>query len=80
MAKTVSENVVIFSKEGCPFCIGAKKALEEHGYDYVEYIPDGDDKRLRTVRALSGKSTSPQIFIDGKYVGGFDDLKVFLKI
>jgi glutathione-dependent peroxiredoxin len=58
-------DVLLFTKPGCAFCTEAKKLLDEHSlaYDEVASSP-------RSLRAVSGKSTTPQVFIDGKYVGG----------
>lgn len=71
------EFVTIFTKEGCPYCAKAKALLKKHGMDYEE-IPLGDDVTSRTIRAISGKSTVPQVFIGGTLIGGSDDLEKYL--
>lgn len=65
-------DVILFSREGCSFCEKAKKLLDERGWAYDE-IPASP----RRLRAASGKTTTPQIFIDGAYVGGADELAAF---
>jgi len=68
------DQVVVFSKPGCPFCIEAKALLAEKGYDPVE-IPLEHKVRSRIIGAVSGKGTAPQVFINGTLIGGLDDLK-----
>lgn len=66
-------DVLLFTKPGCSYCVKAKRLLDERGvtYDEVQASP-------RRLRAVSGKSSTPQIFIDGKYIGGADDLEAYL--
>lgn len=71
-AKT-PHDILMFSKPGCGFRTKAKKLLDERGwkYDEVQASP-------RRLRAVSQKATTPQIFIDGQYVGGCDELEAYL--
>lgn len=71
------DQVAVFSKEGCPFCVEAKALLAERGYDAID-IPLENKVRGRVLGAVSGKATAPQIFINGQLIGGLDDLKVHL--
>lgn len=66
-------SVLVFSREGCPFCARAKGMLADAGMAYDEIIV-GDDLTLRGLRAASGRETVPQVFIDGKLIGGSDEL------
>jgi glutaredoxin-like protein len=66
-------DVVLFTKPGCGHCARAKKLLQERGWAYDE-LP----ATPRRLRAVSGKSSTPQVFIDGRYVGGADELTSFL--
>ena len=61
--------VSVFTRPGCPYCAKAKKLLSKHQFDYEE-ISVGKDATLRSLRAITGQETVPQIFIDGKYIGG----------
>ncbi|TKB46593.1 glutathione peroxidase [Thalassotalea mangrovi] len=70
--------VSILSKPGCPFCIKAKALLTEHGYRYEEILL-GKDITITSLKALTGLETTPQIYIEGKHIGGSDDLVEFLK-
>lgn len=65
--------VSLFTKVGCPFCAKAKQLLSEHGLDYEEIVL-GQDVTTRSLRAMTGATTVPQVFIDGKLVGGSEAL------
>jgi glutaredoxin-like protein len=69
--------VSIITKPGCPFCAKAKEMLEAKGMGYEE-ISLGHDATLRSLRAITGRDTVPQVFIDGKHIGGADDLEKYL--
>lgn len=69
------KQVVIYSKDPCPYCVMAKKLLTEKGVSDVNEIridlnPDERDKMIEK----TGRMTVPQIFIGEVHVGGFDDL------
>lgn len=66
--------ITIMTKPGCPFCAKAKTMMTEHGMAYDE-INLGKDAAMRTVRAVTGKETVPQIFIEGEYIGGSEELE-----
>ncbi len=67
--------VEIYTKMGCPYCSRAKRLLEEKGVDYQEFdIIMGGPKRTEMLERSNGRTTVPQIFIDGHHVGGSDDL------
>ena len=68
-------DVVIYTKPGCPYCYAAKDLLERKGADFTEIVASNDPaKKAEMVEKAGGKSTFPQIFINGKHVGGSDDL------
>ncbi|EGQ8492180.1 glutathione peroxidase [Vibrio cholerae] len=73
----VQESVTIFTKPGCPYCAKAKQALIDAGLQYEELIL-GKDATTVSLRAVSGRTTVPQVFIGGKHIGGSDDLEVYL--
>lgn len=68
--------ITIFTKPGCPYCAKAKKLLNEHNMAFDE-ISSGQDGNLRTVRAVSGESTVPQIFIAGRHIGDSEKLEEY---
>lgn len=71
-------SVSIITKEGCVHCDKAKKTLTQKGYDFEELMV-GLDVSMTSVRAMTGADTVPQIFIDGKHIGGNDDLQAYFE-
>ena len=72
------DQVAILTREGCGFCAKAKALLTELGYDYAE-VPLDHRTRSRAVGAITGRGTVPQIFINGKHIGGLEELEVWAK-
>lgn len=68
------EFYTLFTREGCPHCSRAKSLLKENERQYEEIVL-GRDVTYRSIRAVSGGSTVPQIFVNGEHVGGADDLE-----
>ncbi len=63
------------SKSTCGFCFRAKALLDAKHVDYEEYeLTWGSPRREEMIQRSNGRTTVPQIFIDGKHVGGCDDL------
>jgi glutaredoxin 3 len=72
----IMTSVIIYSTLTCPYCLNAKNLLESKGVSYQEILVDQDPVKKEEMLAKSeGRRTVPQIFIDGKHIGGFDDLK-----
>ncbi|KJF90841.1 glutathione peroxidase [Photobacterium leiognathi] len=73
----LQESITVFSKPGCPFCAKAKQNLIDKGLQYEEIIL-GKDATTVSLRAVSGRSTVPQVFIGGKHIGGSEELEAYL--
>mmetsp|Transcript_85212 Transcript_85212/g.275916 ORF Transcript_85212/g.275916 Transcript_85212/m.275916 type:complete len:109 (-) Transcript_85212:219-545(-) len=81
-AAIAGNKVFMVSKEFCPFCLRAKKALDSMGVKY-EVLELEDTKRQPLVEdpaavqdymaEVTGGRSVPRVFIDGKFVGGCDD-------
>lgn len=67
--------VIIYTKDYCPFCTHAKRLLRSKGVEFDEIDVTHDETLQEEVQSLSGRRTVPQIFIDGKPIGGFEDLR-----
>ena len=67
--------IEIYTQFLCPYCERAKSLFEQKGVAYVEHdAPHGSAARKASVERSGGRTTVPQIFIDGRHVGGCDDL------
>ena len=74
----VPASVSIMTRPGCPFCDKAKKMLKASGYEYEE-LTLNKDYTGRSLRAIAGVDSVPQIFINGDPIGGSSDLEEWLK-
>jgi glutaredoxin 3 len=67
--------VEIYTKTFCGFCVRARHLLEATGVKFEEYVIDGGGpRREEMIQRANGRTTVPQIFIDGRHVGGCNDL------
>ncbi len=73
-AAKAQESVALFTKPGCPYCAKAKQLLIDRGIQYEEIIL-GKDATTVSLRAVTGRTSVPQVFIGGKHIGGSDDLE-----
>ncbi|MFB9242019.1 glutathione peroxidase [Massilia antarctica] len=72
----IPEPVVVFAKPGCPHCARAKATLKAHGMQFTEIV---QDRKINAsvLRAVSGQSTWPQVFIGGKLIGNADAVDAY---
>lgn len=67
--------VEIYTKMTCPYCFRAKTLLKQKGIEPEEVSVDlGGANRQKMIERSGGRMTVPQIFIDGRHIGGCDDL------
>ena len=71
--------VSIFSRPGCSHCARAKSLLNDHGIQFEEIVL-GTDASTASLRAISGRDTVPQVFMDGTRIGGADELADWLSV
>ena len=70
-------DVVIYSIANCTYCDQAKSLLEEEGIDYQEVRVDLNPERMSEMLALAeGRRSFPQILINKKAIGGFNELRL----
>ena len=67
--------VEIYTSMFCGFCFQAKRLLKQKGVEYEEIdVTMGPKKRAEMTDRAGGRTSVPQIFIDGQHIGGCDDL------
>jgi glutaredoxin 3 len=67
--------IEIYTKFLCPYCTRAKALLTKKGASFEEIdISTGGPRRTEMIERSGGRQTVPQIFIDGRHIGGSDDL------
>lgn len=78
MIETEIKNVVVWSKDHCPYCVQAKTLLKIKGIEFEERnISHGPWTREQLLEACPEARTVPQIVIDGKVIGGYDRLEEY---
>jgi glutaredoxin-like protein len=70
-------DVTVFTRKGCSHCARAKDALTRQGIDYEELVLNLDYQD-QTLRAVTGRTSVPQVFVNGAHIGGADELEVWL--
>ncbi|HEX2539904.1 MAG TPA: glutathione peroxidase [Caldimonas sp.] len=71
------DQVAVLTREGCAFCARAKQMLSEAGYDYAE-LPLPHTIRSKALGAIAKAQTVPQVFINGRLIGGSEELDRYL--
>jgi glutaredoxin 3 len=67
-------NVVIYTTPWCPYCVRARRLLDDKGVAYTNINVSGDVSLRHEMELKSGRHTVPQIWINEHHVGGCDDL------
>jgi glutaredoxin 3 len=67
--------ILMYTSDRCPYCIRAKRLLDQKGvrYDEIHIALDDFEARQR-IHDITGRLTVPQIIIDGNPVGGWDEI------
>ena len=66
--------ITLYSTTYCTYCLAAKRLLNERKIGFEEINLSGDDAQIAAVKSNYGHSTVPIILLDGKLIGGFDEL------
>lgn len=72
------KRVTLISKPGCGHCTRAKKVLSERGFKYEEIVLGSNGLTFSSLQAVSGRGTTPQVFVDGHLIGGADELEAWV--
>ena len=74
-----ANEAIIWSKNHCNYCVMAKRLMEKHEISYEERNIEGGEWTMeQLLDEATGIRTMPQIFMDGKHIGGFDDLDAYM--
>jgi len=66
--------IIIYTKEICPYCVRAKALLQRKNQTFKEIKITDDKTKEEMVQKSGGRMTVPQIFINDRHIGGCDDL------
>lgn len=67
-------NTIVWSKDFCPYCDRAKALLKQKGIEFEERKIGSGWTKEQLLESVPTARTVPQIFLDGKLIGGHDDL------
>ncbi len=73
--ESVDAPIKVFFKRGCPYSRAAFELLRERDIAFEEVDIKGDDSTLSWLKIVTGSRTTPQIFIRGESIGGYDELR-----
>jgi glutaredoxin len=76
MQKNLPKSAQVWSQSNCPACVEAKRLLDMHGIQIEERMLgiNGYTKK-ELIEVVPHARSVPQIFVDGEYVGGLQELK-----
>ncbi len=66
--------VQVYTKRNCPYCVRAKVLLQRKGVSFEEIDVEEDEAKREWLVEASGQRTVPQVFVDGRSLGGFVDV------
>jgi glutaredoxin 3 len=66
--------VLVYRTPHCPYCSMAARLLTQEEIPFEEIDVTGDHERRRWLLSTTGQRTVPQIFINGRSIGGFEEL------
>ena len=69
-------NIVMYTTASCPYCINAERLLVSKGLkDIIKIRVDLQPELRVEMMQKTGRRTVPQIYIDERHIGGFDELR-----
>ena len=71
----MAAHVKIYTRRWCGYCTAAERMLTQKGVEFEQIDATGDPALRKWLLEATGRSTVPQIFIDGKPIGGYDDMR-----
>jgi Fe-S cluster biogenesis protein NfuA/rhodanese-related sulfurtransferase/glutaredoxin len=74
-AAAVQTGIKVYYKRGCPYARAAMELLREREIPFEEHDVKGDETTLSWLKIVTKQSTTPQIFINGEAIGGFEELR-----
>lgn len=72
-------NIIVYSKPNCPYCVKAKRLLTQMKLTFTEHVVGVDATREQLLEAAPNARTVPQIIIDDKVIGGYDQLASYIE-
>lgn len=71
----MAANVTIYTRRWCGYCSAAERLLRNKGVAFENIDCTGDREKREWLVEVTGRTTVPQVFIDGRAIGGYDDMR-----
>jgi glutaredoxin 3 len=71
----MAAQVTIYTRQWCGYCTAAERLLRGKGIEFENIDCTGDRAKRAWLAEVTGRTTVPQIFIDGRAIGGYDDMR-----
>jgi glutaredoxin 3 len=71
----MAAQVTIYTRQWCGYCSAAERLLRSKDVAFENIDCTGDPEKRQWLAEVTGRSTVPQIFIDGRAIGGYDDMR-----
>ena len=71
----MAAHVQIYTRQWCGYCVAAEHLLKSRGVVFEKIDCTGDQDKRKWLAEVTGSTTVPQIFIDGRAIGGYDDMR-----
>jgi len=68
------KEVTLYTTATCPYCMRALRLLDKKGVAYTNVLVTKEKEAFEKIKQQTGWDTVPQIFIDGAFIGGCDDM------
>lgn len=76
----MSRRIEVYTTVPCGWCRRAKQLLTDRALEFVEFdVRDDDARREWLIEATGGRRTLPQVFVDGRSIGGYEELAALLR-
>jgi len=69
-----AQSVEVYTRQGCRYSENARAYLQERGIEFTDIDVASGNKREEMVERSGGRTSTPQIFLEGQHIGGYDDM------
>lgn len=77
--KEYKRQIIVYSDATCPYCINTRTLLKKNRISYTEHDITWDKEWRQQLISETGKQFAPYIYINDKFIGGFDEIKDLIK-
>lgn len=72
-------NIIVYTKANCHYCVSAKNLLRSKGYDFTEMVIETDISRSDFINLFPAVKSAPLILVNGDAIGGYNELTEWIQ-